>query len=189
MEKSFLEKNYKILKQYNYTIDKYSLCPVLKKDIEMIRTWRNQQIKVLRQNKPISYNEQILYYKNNVWNEYNQDHPNQILLSFHLNDILIGYGGLVHINWKSMIAEMSFLLETSRTKNKNNYQNDMKNFISILISIAFDELNLKKITAESFNFRKKTIEVLNNSNFKMDKNSNTHLGKKNSVFHSIINEK
>ena len=46
----------------------------------------------------------------------------------------------------------------------------MKNFISILISIAFDELNFKKVTAESFNFRKKTIEVLNDSNFKIDKN-------------------
>jgi hypothetical protein len=88
-----------------------------------------------------------------------------------------------------MIAEMSFLLETSRTKNKSNYQNDMKKFISILTLIAFDRLNFKKITTESFNFRKKTIEVLNNSNFKVDKNSNTHLGEKGSIFHSLINER
>ena len=115
--------------------------------------------------------------------------PGQHFICLTLNDNLIGYGGLVHINWTSMVAEMSFLLETLRTKNKKNYQNDMKNFISILISIAFDELNFKKITTESFNFRKKTIEVLNDSNFKIDKNANTHLGKQNSVFHSIINRK
>ena len=189
MKNFILEKNYKILKQYHYKIDNYSLRPVLKEDIEKIISWRNQQIKVLRQNKPISQDEQIQYYKNNIWNEYNQDHPNQILFSFNLNENLIGYGGLVHINWKSMVAEMSFLLETLRTKNKKNYQNDMKNFISILISIAFNELNFKKITTESFNFRKRTIEVLNESNFKIDKNANTHLGKQNSVFHSIINRK
>lgn len=189
MNKFSLENNYKILKQGKYTNGDYSLTPVLKKDIEMIRIWRNEQMKALRQNQPISYNEQILYYQNNVWNEYIQDHPNQILLSFRLNDILIGYGGLVHINWELMIAEMSFLLETSRTKNKNKYQNDMKKFIYILKSIAFDKLNFKKITTESFNFRKKTIEVLNSSNFKIDKNSNTHLGKEDSIFHSMINEK
>jgi len=184
-----LQNNYKILKQDKYINDNYSLSSIVDKDIEKIRTWRNEQVKVLRHNHPISYNEQILYYKNNVWNECNQDYPSQILLSFHLNDVLIGYGGLVHINWKSMIAEMSFLLETSRTKNKSNYQNDMKKFISILTLIAFDRLNFKKITTESFNFRKKTIEVLNNSNFKVDKNSNTHLGEKGSIFHSLINER
>lgn len=182
-------KNYKILNYDRYALGKYYLCPIQDKDIEKIRVWRNEQMDVLRQNSIITPEQQAQYYKNNVWSELNETNPRQILLSFQFDNRLIGYGGLVYIDWNSMVAEMSFLVETSRTKNIKKYQYDMKNFVSILISIAFDELNLKKITTETFNFRKETIEVLNNSNFKIDKNSNTKLGKKNSVFHSIINEK
>ena len=179
MNKSILEKNYKILKQNKYTINNYSLCPVLKEDIEKIRNWRNQQIKVLRQDKPISYNEQIHYYESNVWSEYHQDYPNQILLSFHLNNNLIGYGGLVHINWKSMIAEMSFLVETIRTKNPDIYYNDMKNFILILKLIALNELKMCKIITETYSHRLLHISFLEQNGFLLSKKEN------GSLYHSL----
>ena len=45
--------NYSFLKK-KISLGKFSLQNLEKKDIEIIRNWRNQQIKVLRQNKYIT---------------------------------------------------------------------------------------------------------------------------------------
>ena len=172
-------KNYKILKSNKYTLGKFSLGPILDKDIEKIRVWRNEQIDVLRQNTIITSEQQDQYYKNNVWSELSQTNPSQILLSFRFEDRLIGYGGLVYIDWKQMKAEMSFLVETIRTKNPDIYYNDMKNFILILKLIALNELKMCEIITETYTHRLSHISFLEQNGFLLSKKENS------SLYHSL----
>ena len=50
-------------------------------DIEFIRKCRNSQKEILRQNKNIEEDEQLLYYKEIVWSQLNSKKPHLILLS------------------------------------------------------------------------------------------------------------
>ena len=96
------EKSYFHFKQYYIT-------PIRKKDIQSIRKWRNEQLDVLRQKKPISVKEQSIYYNKIIKKSFQQKKPSIILFSFLFKKKCIGYGGLVHINWKEKQAEVSFL--------------------------------------------------------------------------------
>ena len=70
----------------------------------------------LRQTKKLTKKDQDLYFKDTIYKQFSQDKPEQILFSFLENDICIGYGGLVHINWKNKTAEISFLIDTNKEK-------------------------------------------------------------------------
>lgn len=65
---------------------------------------------VLRQSEKISFVGQICYFFESVWLEANSDTPNQILLGIFRGNNLIGYCGLVHVDWVKKVAEVSFLL-------------------------------------------------------------------------------
>lgn len=160
---------YKILKKHKYNLENYYLNHIKEDDIEKIRIWRNEQINILRQDKYITHDEQIKYYSSNVWNEYENDCPDKILMAFNKDNHLIGYGGLVHIDWNSKIGEMSFLLKTSIAKNENKYNVKMTKFISILQSIAFEELKMNSISTETYSSRKSHILILEKNNFKLNK--------------------
>ena len=101
---------YLILKDQIFCLGDISLRPVNKLDIEKIRKWRNVQRDLLRQNHLISRKEQENYFINFVWSQFEVKQPSQILLSVLYNSILVGYGGLVNINWFDQKSEV-FLLK------------------------------------------------------------------------------
>ena len=110
---------YLCLKRQTVKKDNYLLTAIRKEDIQKIRKWRNEQMDILRQDKPISYEDQEIYYLKSLVPNFSEKHPENILLSFLEDNKLIGYGGLVHINWETNSAEVSFLLETKRTWSGN----------------------------------------------------------------------
>jgi hypothetical protein len=112
--------NYNFLKK-KISSGKFSLQNLEKKDIEIIRNWRNQQVKVLRQNKYITKNDQKKYFKNYILKQVKEKKPETFLFAFKENNITIGYGGLVYISWDNRRAEVSYLLNTKLTKKKKNY--------------------------------------------------------------------
>ena len=61
--------------------DNYALQPVAPCDIEHIRVWRNAQMDVLRQTKPISTTEQEKYFATHIWPAMAEQTPAHILLS------------------------------------------------------------------------------------------------------------
>ena len=77
------------------------------RDAEKIRRWRNNQIKILRQNEIIKKDEQIKYFKKNIIINYNK----LDLFAIDINEKLIGYGGLVNVSKKFKTAELSFLVD------------------------------------------------------------------------------
>ena len=99
---------YKLIGKSDFILNEYSILPIRMDDREAIRKWRHQQIKILRQRKEITTEEQDKYFNTVVTNLFVETQPNQFLFSFLKNNKLIGCGGLVHIDWDSKNAEISF---------------------------------------------------------------------------------
>ena len=83
-----------------------------------------------------------------------------ILFSFILKNNCIGYGGLVHIDWNSKKAELSFLLDTNRTKEPETYKKEFSIFLKIILNISFKQILFNKIFTETFDIRPDTVLVL-----------------------------
>jgi hypothetical protein len=104
--------SYKALNKQVFAIDEYSIVPIRFEDRYDIMIWRNEQMYHLRQNKHLTHQEQDIYFENVISKLFKTDEPDQILFSFLKNDVCIGYGGLVHINWVDKNAEISFIMGT-----------------------------------------------------------------------------
>ena len=124
---------YIILKGFRGDFRGYQLTSVRMEDAAPIMKWRNEQISALRQTSPLSETEQNTYFQNVVKPSFSQKQPDIVLLRFTYENNLIGYGGLVHINWTSMKAEVSFLLETERGKDTFQYGRDCSIFLNLLM--------------------------------------------------------
>lgn len=135
------------------------------KDIEFIRVWRNAQMAVLRQTEPIEAAEQIAYYARHIWPAMEQLQPSTILMSYLQNGCLIGYGGLVHIQWEHRRAEVSFLVNPLRTVNALGYREDLLVFFDLMKEMAFDELELNRMFTETYAMRVHHIAGLEAANF------------------------
>ena len=70
----------------------------------------------LRQNKILTKDAQENYFNNIISKLFELKEPNQILFSYLKNDNCIGYGGIVHIDWGTKRAEVSFIMDTKLEK-------------------------------------------------------------------------
>ena len=159
---------YKFLKNRKYSLRNYSIVPLRNDDIVKIKTWRNEQINILRQKDLLSNSQQKEYYHSLIENSFYIIKPSEILFSFLLNDECIGYGGLVHIDWVKKIGEISFINDTTRASNDELYRSDFKNFISLLFGITFSELKFSKVTTETYGIRTNTLRLLDELGFKLN---------------------
>ena len=98
--------SYRVLNKQTYSIDCFSLVPIRFKDKFDIMKWRNEQVYHLRQNLLLTKENQEKYFNEVVANLFKQKEPNQLLFSLLENDLCIGYGGLVHLNWSDKNAEI-----------------------------------------------------------------------------------
>ena len=148
--------------------DKYSIESVRFSDAEPIRKWRNEQISALRQSNPLSKSEQVEYFTGIIENDFNQMKPSQILVRFCLNEQLIGYGGIVHLDWENLRGEISFLLDTARIEDGENYRYELKVFFHLIKELGFRKLGLHKLTTEAYAHRANHIEAIECAGFKRD---------------------
>ena len=159
---------YLILREYKNERDGYSLNSIAMNDAIPIMTWRNQQIDALRQSIPLTSSMQNSYFKKHVEAQFEEQQPNPILLRYCLRDQLIGYGGLVHIDWKERIAEVSFLLETARAQDLKHYVDEFSTFLYLLKNLAFRFLGFQKLTTEAYAHRMTHVSTIENSGFKRE---------------------
>jgi len=162
-------KKYSFLKKDFYSSKNYKIIPIRYDDLLKIKNWRNEQLEILRQIKPLSDSDQLSYYENIIKKSFSEEQPEQILFSFLLNDKCIGYGGLVHIDWKKNEAELSFLNETKRSLDHTIFKNDFKIFLKLIFQIAFCELSIEKIKTEAYDIRKNLINILEETGFLFEK--------------------
>tara|TARA_B110000495_G_scaffold152214_1_gene135237 strand:+ start:183 stop:815 length:633 start_codon:yes stop_codon:yes gene_type:complete len=159
---------YIILKGFRGSFRGYELTSIRTEDAETIMTWRNEQMSALRQSAPLTPSEQKNYFDNVVKPSLSQKQPHLILLRFTFENSLIGYGGLVHIDWENQRAEVSFLLDTERGKDTFQYGRDCSVFLNLLMRCAFDTLDLNKIYTYSYSHRSFHVNAVEASGFRRD---------------------
>ena len=156
---------YRILRLNDYRHGCYRLLPIRPDDREAIRQWRNAQLDILRQAEPLSAEAQNRYFREVVAPLFEAEQPGQLLFSLLLDEELIGYGGLVHIDWLAGRAEISFLLETDRNAQITTFQTDFAAYLHLLRQVAFDDLSLRKINTEAYDVRPYLMAVLEAEGF------------------------
>lgn len=163
---------YIALEQQEYSNSSYKIVPIRYEDRGQIMKWRNEQLFHLRQNKPLTPEDQDFYFNEVVAKLFEQERPNQLLFSFLRNDELIGYGGLVHINWIDKHAEISFIMNTELEKNEFSLQ--WSNYLGLIEKLAFSELELHKIYTYAFDLRPHLYPVLEANGFKLEARYKEH---------------
>jgi RimJ/RimL family protein N-acetyltransferase len=144
-------KSYKCLTKNVFRKDGFKIIPIRFQDRMDVMKWRNEQIYHLRQDKPLTEAIQNSYFENVVAKLFDEEKPNQILFSFFENDVCIGYGGLVHINWIDKNAEISFVMNTN-LENKY-FELYWVKYLGLIEQVAFKELSFHKIFTFAFNTR------------------------------------
>lgn len=181
--------HYKSLNNQVLQKDNYKIIPIRFEDKMAIMKWRNKQIYHLRQSKLLTLNDQEDYFNNIVKPLFEKDKPDQILFSFLKNDICVGYGGLVHINWLDKNAEISFIMNTE--SEKKFFKEYWLTFLHLIEQVAFKDLKFHKIFTYAFDLRPNLYSVLNLADFNQDARLNDHClfnGKYiDIVIHSKIN--
>jgi len=177
---------YTALNKNVFRIGEYKIVPILLKDIEYIRIWRNAQMDVLRQKKELSSDDQVQYYKNVVKPLFVEEQPRQLLFSYFKNSELIGYGGLVHISWPDKRAEMSFLLNNTRVANNVQYGEDLCNFIEMMKDLCFTQLKFNRLYTETYEFRTAHISVLESAKLQEEGRLRQNILERGIYFDSII---
>ncbi|HIP36660.1 MAG TPA: GNAT family N-acetyltransferase [Crocinitomix sp.] len=158
-------KQYRCLNKSSFSNKEYSIIPIRYEDRLNIMKWRNEQMYHLRQNKPLTIENQNQYFENIVLPLFVQEKPNQILFSFLKNNTLIGYGGLVHINWIDKSAEISFVMNTQLEK--ENFEKYWSIYLGLIEKVAFESLNFNSIFTYAYNLRPKLYPILTNNGFKL----------------------
>ncbi len=182
--------NYLALKNQIFSIDIYSIVPIRFEDRYLIMKWRNEQMYHLRQDKPLTKENQDLYFNTIIQDLFNKITPNQILFSYIKNKECVGYGGLVHINWEDRNAEISFIMKTELEIHE--FELHWNNFLKMINNVAFKDLNLMKIFTYAYDLRPRLYNVLNNCNYKIEAKLVNHKIIENKfidvIIHSKLNE-
>ncbi|MCH7412068.1 GNAT family N-acetyltransferase [Belliella sp. R4-6] len=154
---------YKVLSKQIFEKGDYSIVPIRFEDRYWIMKWRNEQIYHLRQNKPLTKDDQDNYFEKVISSLFHQDQPSQLLFSFLKGDKCIGYGGLVHINWIDKNAEISFIIDTELEQ--NYFEKYWLVFLELIEELGFNILNLHKIFTYAFDLRPQLYSVLEKAGF------------------------
>lgn len=182
----------KLAKQRYDGSDHFSLVPIRKEDMESIRLWRNAQTDILRQNDPISALEQEAYFTEVLAPSFEENEPKQILFSFLHIDHCIGYGGLTHIDFQAKRAELSFLLDPTIEEGTTEFATCFSHFFSLLQEIAFQELKLHRLVAETYATRRELIALLELSGFEYEGCLKDHVFKNgvwiNSLMYGLVHQ-
>ena len=159
--------NYKVLKNNSFKSGNYLLVPIRYEDRLAIMKWRNKQIYHLRQNKILKIEDQNEYFQKSISTLFIEEKPSQLLFSFLENDICIGYGGLVHINWRSKEAEVSFIMATELEA--DYFEKNWVTFLHLLEKVAFTDLYLSSLFTYAFDLRPQLYKAIENAGFQQTK--------------------
>lgn len=180
-------KSYKALLRKTLTYKNFTLIPIRFEDRYLIMNWRNEQIYHLRQNELLTAKAQDDYFNNIISETFKQDKPKQLLFSLLKDNICIGYGGLVHINWIDMNAEISFIMDTKLEK--IYFKSYWKLFLKLLEIIAFQELRFHKIYTFAYELREQLFDVLKDCNYIQEAILRDHVFINDSFVNVLIHSK
>lgn len=163
---------YKALSQNIFSEAEYRIVPIRYEDRIDIMKWRNEQMYHLRQAQPLTSEDQESYFKNTIAKLFEEDKPKQLLFSYLKNDVCIGYGGLVHINWTDRNAEISFIMDTALEK--EFFEFHWKMYLSLIEQVAFIIAGLHKIYTYAFDLRPQLYKIFLDAEFKEEARLKEH---------------
>lgn len=138
---------------------------IAREDLEPIRRWRNAQLDVLRQAAPLSDVDQQRYWDEVLAPEFDKPRPRQILVGAVEAGVLLAYGGLVHIDWPSARAEVSFLAPPETAADLPGYAALFADFLAALKQLAFEQLGFHRLFTETYDLRPHHVAVLEAAGF------------------------
>lgn len=176
------------LQEETFKEQDYQLITIREQDMPLIKEWRNEQMKVLRQDRSLSDEDQRNYYKQIVLPSIQEERPRIMLFTYLFQGTVIGYGGLTNIDWGSRRAEVSYLLRSDRSNEAERIQyiDDFTNYLSILKRIAFEQLHLNRLFTETFNIRPLHITILEQNGFILEGKMRQHVSIEGEYVDSII---
>lgn len=177
---------YKCLFKECYSSNKYQIVPIRDEDRYDIMQWRNEQIYHLRQSKPLDKESQDKYFDIVISKLFEIENPNQILFSYLEDEVCIGYGGLVHINWIDKNAEISFVLNTSL---EVKFVDHWCIFLSLIEQVAFEDLRFHKIFTYAFDLRPLLYIALEKSRYSKEAVLKNHTYFNNEFIDVVIHSK
>lgn len=142
-----------------------ALTPIRREDMESIRVWRNEQMDILRQHAPLTPEDQQHYWDHVVAPGFAEPRPRQILVSVLRDGACVAYGGLVHIDWPSLRAEVSFLAAPDIAGDADRYSRLFADFLEALKILAFDRLGFHRLFTETYDVRPHHVRVLEAAGF------------------------
>ena len=178
---------YNCLMKNEFVAGDFKIVPIRYKDRFTIMKWRNEQMYHLRQNELLTEKSQDDYFNGTVVKIFGQKKPNQLLFSYLKNEKLIGYGGLVHINWKDKNAEISFIMDTKFEE--KFFQFHWSNFLKLTERLAFGELDFHKIYVYAFDLRPHLYKILKVNNYFKDAILKDHCYFNNNFLDVVIHSK
>jgi len=183
---SFKSKTYKNLSQQIFKKEEYKIIPIRHQDRFDIMQWRNEQMYHLRQTEILTEDTQENYFNNTIARLFEVQEPNQILFSYLKNDICIGYGGLVHIDWEIKKAEVSFIMNTKLEK--DFFELHWTMFLRLLKKVAFDELQFNSLFTYAYNFRPHLYPVLERNIFEFKSKKKNEIDVDGKMIDVLIHE-
>lgn len=180
---------YKTLKKNIFQAGDYALVPLRHEDIFKIVDWRNDQIDILRQKKPLTKSDQESYFNNTVKPTFAENEPRIMLFSLLLEGECIAYGGLVYIDWEAKRAEVSFLADTKRANDQASYREDFLNFIKLLGDCAFSDLGFNRLFFETYDVRPRHISIIEEAGYKLEGRMREHVKIRGKFVDSLIHSK
>jgi RimJ/RimL family protein N-acetyltransferase len=178
---------YKVLTHTKFIENEYSIIPLRYEDRIPIMKWRNEQIFHLRQTRPLTMEDQNNYFDSVVAQLFDKDQPNQLLISFMENDVCIGYGGLVHINWIDRNAEISFIMDTQLEQ--DYFEKHWSTFLRLIEKMAFSDLKLHKLTTYAFDLRPHLYPIIEGHGFYKEAILKEHIFYSGSFINVVIHSK
>ncbi len=157
---------YKLLEGFVGRFREYEITSVREMDALPIMRWRNAQIDALRQSEPLTEERQLRYFREVVFPTFPMERPPMVILAYLRQGKLIGYGGLVHLDWEAKRGEVSFLLDPARTEDKQSYGQEFSNFLTLLKRLAFEQLELNRIQTEAYGNRPWHVQTIETNGFR-----------------------
>ena len=156
-------------------------------DMELIKKWRNEQIAVLRQSKPLTSHNQEEY-----WKRISNSNKEILFSIVNVDGKFIGYCGFTNIDSISARAELSFLLDTEIIEGSEEYLTLFEDVLRMLLQYGFERLHHNRLVSETHCFRDKHLAVLEKVGFVKEGVLRNHVYKKNkfhdSILHSVLRE-
>lgn len=160
---------YVCLLRQEYEAPPCRLVPIRQGDLRAIMNWRNAQMDYLRQDMPLTDEDQARYW-NKLRATFQEYQPDEILFSFLEEEKCIGYGGLTRIAWSARNAEVSFLMDPEQP----GYSKNFAIFLSLLKVVAFENLRFHRLYAETYDIRPEHVSVLEKNGFVLEGRMREH---------------